>query len=75
MTVEQAKLTNTNVEHYLANALADEAAGFWAQKCAISCDVVAAAGDAEAIGRAVRKHLAKAFLAAAVVEPRRPRPA
>eukprot|EP00959_Pyramimonas_sp_CCMP1952_P437818 9166045-Pyramimonas_sp.AAC.1 len=74
MTVEQAKLSNTNVEHYLVNALSDEAAGYWAQKCAVSSDIVAAVEHAEASGRAVRKHLAKAFLSAAEAEPRRLRP-
>eukprot|EP00959_Pyramimonas_sp_CCMP1952_P119458 2497787-Pyramimonas_sp.AAC.1 len=74
MSVDQAKQSNTNVEHYLVNALADEAAGFWAQKCAVSSDVAAELEHAEAIGRAVRKHLAKAFLAAAEAEPRRLRP-
>ncbi|CAK0800747.1 unnamed protein product, partial [Prorocentrum cordatum] len=74
MSVEVAIQAGTQIEHYLANALADEAAGYWANVVAVPSSVAASLEHAEAIGRAVRKHLAKAFLAATEAEPKRVRP-
>eukprot|EP00959_Pyramimonas_sp_CCMP1952_P337138 7060090-Pyramimonas_sp.AAC.1 len=75
MSIGEASNVGINVEHYLASTMADEAAGFRAEKCAVPNAAVVAVEHAEAIGRTARQHLAKACLAAAEAEPTRLRPA
>ena len=71
---EETQAAGTPLEHFLVNAIADAAAGYWAEKYAVPETVASSIEHAEAIGRAVRKHLATALLAAVELEPKRMRP-